>query len=263
MSSTAKAQLFLEAAIERVEKALPGSAGSGLTGSWESYEATRHFAEEAVERAYPNRSNEAGRLRRALWFSDEDIRDDAVALLRDRVASLRRGLAVLKSQLEVEQKLVAVPSEIMDGARRATSSSSQKVFLVHGRDDQWTETVNMFVSEAGMDVVVLREQPGGARTIIEKLEANSDVGFAIVLLTADDQGGLAGDALRPRARQNVVFELGYFIGLISRSRVVALLEPDVEVFSDIAGVQYIELDSEERWKSMLKRELKHAGLSVK
>ncbi len=101
--------------------------------------------------------------------------------------------------------------------------------------------------------------------IIEKFEDYADVGFAVVLLTPDDQGGLAEaatDQLQPRARQNVIFELGYFIGRLSRARVCPLYVAGVEIPSDYSGVVFVPLDDAGMWRMQLAKELKAAGFDV-
>ena len=112
--------------------------------------------------------------------------------------------------------------------------------------------------------MILHEQPDGGRTIIEKFEEHAEVGFAVALLTPDDVGALKGDEsnLNPRARQNVIFEFGYFIGKLHRERVCALVKGDVEKPSDYDGVLYIPLDDSGGWKTGLIRELKDAGFEV-
>lgn len=132
---------------------------------------------------------------------------------------------------------------------------------MHGRDDALREKVARF-GEGGIAARNSRRTAGGGATLIEKLENNSDVAYAVVLLTGDDVGGLDKDSLKPRARQNVVFELGYFVGLLARKRVCALVEPGVEIFSDIDGVNYVEVDSNNSWKIEVMKELKHAGFDV-
>jgi predicted nucleotide-binding protein len=107
--------------------------------------------------------------------------------------------------------------------------------------------------------------PNGGRTIIEKFEDYADASFAVVLLTGDDVAGLADVAnrdLRPRARQNVVFELGFFLGRLGREQVAVLYEPGVEIPSDYSGVLYIELDPQQHWQRVLARELKNAGYEL-
>ena len=112
--------------------------------------------------------------------------------------------------------------------------------------------------------MVLHEQPNEGRTIIEKFEDFTHVGFAVVLLTPDDTGRLQDDVgdFKPRARQNVIFEFGYFIGKLGRGRVCALVKGDVERPSDYDGVLYIPLDDSGGWEMRLIQELKSAGYDI-
>ncbi|MCB1132499.1 MAG: nucleotide-binding protein [Verrucomicrobiae bacterium] len=141
-------------------------------------------------------------------------------------------------------------------------STARKVFVVHGHDDGAKEKMARFLSDIGFEPIILHEQASGGRTVIEKIEANSDVGFAVVLMTPDDLGGPVSGERQPRARQNVILELGYFIGLLGRSRVAAFTRGGVEVPSDFGGVVYIPLDGAGAWKQALGKELKEAGLNV-
>jgi len=139
------------------------------------------------------------------------------------------------------------------------------VFVVHGHNLELLGKVSTFLAELGLEPIILHEQPDKGRTIIEKFTEHADVPYAVVLLTGDDIGGKAGtrlDGLKPRPRQNVVFELGYFLGKIGRNRVCALYEGGVEILSDYSGVLYISIDSEGAWRSKLARELKAAGLPI-
>ena len=119
-----------------------------------------------------------------------------------------------------------------------------------------------FLERIGFSVIILHEQPNGGRTIIEKFEKHGDVGFAVVLLTPDDVGGLKGEDQRPRARQNVILELGYFIGRLGRERVLALKSGDIELPSDFVGVAYQEFDSGAAWQRALALELQNAGYEI-
>jgi predicted nucleotide-binding protein len=111
--------------------------------------------------------------------------------------------------------------------------------------------------------IILDERPNNGRTIIEKFEAHSsNVGFAIVLLTADDVGGADKDALEPRARENVIFELGYFMGKLGRKRVCVLQKPDVKFPSDIHGLLWIGFDDASGWKLKLASEIKASGIEI-
>ncbi|MEH0934192.1 nucleotide-binding protein [Micromonospora psammae] len=117
-----------------------------------------------------------------------------------------------------------------DESKREVEAKAATVFLVHGHDDRVKVEVARFLERLGLEVVILHERANAGRTIIEKFEhESSGVEFAVVLLTADDVGSTKGDPgnLLPRARQNVVFELGYFIGTLGRSNVAALVDPSV------------------------------------
>ncbi|RXK87871.1 hypothetical protein EST62_05910 [Chlorobaculum sp. 24CR] len=141
---------------------------------------------------------------------------------------------------------------------------TKKVFVVHGHDNEAKETVARFIERLSLVPVILHEQPNSGRTVIEKFEVFSDVGFAVVLLTPDDVGASSKDqkSLNPRARQNVILELGYFMGKLSRFRVCALYKHGVEIPSDYQGVLYIELDSAGGWKKKLAQELVEANFSI-
>lgn len=147
------------------------------------------------------------------------------------------------------------------------SMSSQKIFIVHGHDHGTLETVARFIEKVGLDPIILHEQASKNQTVIEKLEANSDVGFAIVLLTPDDEGQSLkqkSDGAPPefRPRQNVVLELGYFFGKLGRNRICALAKYPIELPSDYAGVLCEDMDQHGAWKRLLARELKAAGYTI-
>lgn len=139
-----------------------------------------------------------------------------------------------------------------------------KIFVVHGHDELAKETVARFISKLDLEPVILHEEPNTGRTIAEKLEAHTQVDFAVVLLTPDDVGHALGceTEAKPRARQNVILELGLFLGVLGRERVCAMLKGDIEFPSDYDGVLYIEMDEEGAWKFKLAREMKAAGIDV-
>lgn len=147
----------------------------------------------------------------------------------------------------------------------ASKSISRKVFLVHGHDMAAKESVARFLERIGLDPIILHEQANEGRTIIEKFEAFTDVPFAVVLMTADDVGSKADSEqiLVPRARQNVILELGYFTGKLGRSRVSALYIPRLDVPSDLHGVLFTEHDEKGAWRNKLAQELVSAGMEIK
>jgi hypothetical protein len=149
------------------------------------------------------------------------------------------------------------------GRNRDARMDSKKVFLVHGHDDKSKHEVARFIERLKLEPIILHEQPNAGRTIIEKFEAHADVGFAVILMTADDRGGPKASPYEQqelRARQNVILELGFFLGALGRDRVCALRENDVEIPSDYNGVVYTILDPQGAWKLDLVREMKQAAL---
>ncbi len=141
---------------------------------------------------------------------------------------------------------------------------SQKVFIVHGHDETAKLAVARFVEKLDLDAIILDEQPNESLTIIEKFERYANAAnFAIVLMTPDDVGApiQQEDKLKLRARQNVIFELGYFFHALGRKGVCALYREGVELPSDIYGVVYVLMDEFDAWQLTLAREMRQAGLS--
>jgi predicted nucleotide-binding protein len=138
---------------------------------------------------------------------------------------------------------------------------SKKIFLVHGRDEAAKNEVALFLRNLGLDPIILHLRPNGGRHLLTKFREESEgANFAVVLMTPDDVGGIAGADVQPRARQNVVFELGFFIGKLGPEHVAALLKSDVEKPSDFDGIAYIPYGQGASWKTELAREMHHAKI---
>lgn len=137
-----------------------------------------------------------------------------------------------------------------------------KVFIVHGHDKLLKTEVARFIEKLNLEPIILHEQASSGKTIIEKIEDYSNVGFGIVLYTPCDIGAQnQKDAeLQPRARQNVVFEHGYLIGKIGRNNVCALVKGNIEKPNDISGVVYISIGND--WKLSLAKELRNSGYEI-
>jgi hypothetical protein len=151
-------------------------------------------------------------------------------------------------------------SDVSDQQLLKPAQPSKKVFLVHGHDVVSKNEVALFLHAIGLEPIILHLRPNGGRHLLTKFTEESEgAGFAVVLMTPDDEGGLRGASERRlRARQNVVFELGFFIGKLKPDCVAALIKDDVERPSDFDGIGYIIFDSEGVWKKELARELHHA-----
>ena len=138
--------------------------------------------------------------------------------------------------------------------------SLNKIFVVHGHAEPVNQEVARSIEKLGLEAIVLREQPNSGKTIIEKFEEYAkDVNFAVILLTADDK--IEGTESF-RARKNVVFEMGYFMGALGRDHVMCLVQENVETPGDIDGVVYTNIDKNGIWKYSLVKELKTCGYDV-
>lgn len=154
----------------------------------------------------------------------------------------------------------------------APLSLSNRVFVVHGHDEKAKNELEIILREMGLDPIVLHRQPDGGKTIIEKFEHCADVGFAFVLMTPDEVAYVSSDeAIEDgerkkewRARPNVIFEFGYFVGRLGRDRTCCLLRGNVVRPSDLDGLVYKKFeDTVEEVAYGIIKELKHAGYKLK
>ena len=213
--------------------------------------------DEALERVFGRGTSDFSRYVTAAHLDNGPISFGGIygSGERDTVRFLTEGktqsLAILKQAIrsleeridEAEPEAPKVSEALLD---------SDRVFIAHGRDGGIKHEVARFIDVLGLKAVILDEQTNQGMTLIEKFEAHSSVGFAVVLLTPDDVGSLAGGVLQPRARQNVILELGFFAGKLGRKKVAAVVRgTDLELPSDINGLVWMRY--EEDWKLRLAR----------
>ncbi len=205
----------------------------------------------------------------------EVYRSGAMANISDKERSAFKAASAKDGRLndvtEFGEEIVTIGDNGVVERRPVIGESSQplvtpnrprRVFVVHGHDDAAREAVARFLERMGFEAIVLHERANRGGTIIEKFEANSDVGYAVVLLTPDDEGAKTGFTANPRARQNVIFEWGYFVGRLGREHVFALKKGNVELPSDIQGWVWEVLDEYGAWRQKLAKELEAAGFSI-
>lgn len=198
----------------------------------------------------------ASSLRALHHGSKQELQAQIAERIKESIALLEEAKRELREDLEDAHHAVHQP-------QRASVPLSRRVFVVHGHDGEARELAAGFLRKIDFEPVILHEQANQGRTVIEKVEAHGDVGFAVVLLTPDDLGrSVKEEELKPRARQNVLLELGYFIGRLGRARVCALRRGAVDIPSDFAGVVWEKMDDGNGWKLALARELKAADYDV-
>jgi predicted nucleotide-binding protein len=146
-----------------------------------------------------------------------------------------------------------------------TAADGGSVFIVHGRDVRLEEVARFLERECSSEVMILKEQASQGLTLIEKFERYAGAAvFSVILFTGDDEGRLVGtDDLRPRPRQNVVLELGFFLGALGRDRIAVLFDEGIELPSDFSGVSYIPFDEHGGWREKLRIELRSAEIALK
>ncbi len=231
------------------------SAASAKRDGWHDFNTTllrKMFDDDSIPKEY---GYSGWGAHHSGGFLQQD-RQDFVKSLSNQIAKLES----IQNRLELLEPLV--PTSNVDVQRG--KSTGGRVFLVHGRDEATLQTVARFVERIGLEAVVLKEQPDGGRTIVEKFIDNSAVDYAIVLMTPDDRGHLAAEmeAAESRARQNVVFELGFFIGKLGREKVCMLHKGAVSIPSDLAGVVYVPFDDANRWQLQIARNMDSQGIAV-
>lgn len=235
--------------------------------SWQDY---RH-----LRRRYNNWHDYNWEMVRSLFDSNEvaiqysrrtrGLRDYLGGTLDQNTVTFRNalldGIAALDS---IREKLALYQRATPPRGSDQSVESGTDVFIVHGQDEAAKESVARFVEKLDFHPIILHEQPSSGRTIIEKFEDYSDVSYAVVLLTPDDSCAPESnpEKARPRARQNVIFELGFFVGRLGRDHVCVLYKEGVEIPSDYKGVIYVEMDDGAGWKVKLGQEMKEAGMDV-
>lgn len=182
-------------------------------------------------------------------------KDSGFDYKREFISEVNEGLSVLES---INETLNLGLDK--DRPSEAIKQISDKVFIVHGHAEAINQEVARTIEKLGLEAIILREQPNSGNTIIEKFEEYAkDVNFAVILLTADDK--IEGED-NFRARQNVIFEMGYFMGALGRPNVMCMLQENVEKPGDIDGVVYTMIDKAGVWKYSLVKELKACGYDV-
>ncbi|MFC1572046.1 TIR domain-containing protein [Candidatus Eisenbacteria bacterium] len=232
---------------------------------WDNLDALRRRGDMIIKKVFGEDSDYRQALKEirfSLPFgpvsgnADREAWQSGKAQLLNLIGTMHEDIT-LGSRLEIEAT-----------SRPERNGGSRDVFVVHGHDEAMKEAAARLLARLSLHPVILHEQPNRGRTIIEKFSDHSDnAGFAVVLLSPDDLAhsrSESPDRVHFRARQNVILELGYFLGKLGRSRVVVLCRQTegFEMPSDYTGVLFVPFDDEDRWQLELAREIKASGYNV-
>ena len=235
----------------------------GFKGQWEDDNAKKVFRSE--DKAILNWWPQTGSLHTQGPTTPRIQLEEAVnrALSGDPPAPVISTATVPAAVLD-NPSPPAVPADVPGGV-------SERVFVVYGHDEAACEQLELVLHRLGLDPFVLGNTSGSGLTIIEALEkeilsSNQGKRFGIVLLTPDDmvykQGGSPEDA-EPRARQNVVMEMGMLVAAFGRSRVAILKKGHVVVPSDASGIIYLGFNSHvKETAGKLCQRLREAGFEL-
>jgi len=226
-----------------------------------SYKKWDNFNNELLKQLFNNKENEYKKeYTKSVFLNSTGLSD----VISDKKKTIQEKINFLESFIERLELIPSAINETFKDNELLNILSTKEVFIVHGHNDLIKQKTARTITKLGLEPIILHEKADGGKTIIEKFEKNSsNIGFAIILLTNDDEGkSKSSNSLKPRARQNVIFEMGYFIGKLGRERVFLLLENGVEKPGDLDGIVYTPIDEYDGWKLKLVKELKTCGYSV-
>jgi predicted nucleotide-binding protein len=274
------AKMNKQQAIELLERQLSQIDGLlSLDGEAPAFKKWRRETLTAIRYVFDEQSLNVKEFNDiAFWYPDGPFmaftKELAEAERHERIAQHRKeytdGLDEARHRIQdmlTEIRTYWPDQNVATHQSAKVSALTRDVFIVHGHDEALKIQVARFLERLDLNPIILHEQPDQGRTIIEKFHDYASVSFCIALFTPDDLSEnkpkvKSLDDLKPRARQNVVFEFGFFVGRLGRKSAVALVKRGVEMLSDFGGVLFIPADNETTWQMALVRELKAVGFDV-
>ena len=190
------------------------------------------------------------------WF-----RSSGKVVVRGRATTLQAEAKSIFSD-ESPQTVAAATQD----TSHAVKAPPKRVFIVYGHDTDALDELELILRRLQIEPIILKNIPAAGDTLIEKLETLTEADFACVLLTPDDEGHRYehSEKKQPRARQNVVLELGMVLAKLGRKRVAILIKGDnLEKPSDIAGLIYLPFQEHiEEVKNSLAADLEKSGFDI-
>lgn len=189
-----------------------------------------------------------------MGMSDEKFEEHVTSKTENQIKMLQSCIEQLETEIELFKG-----KEKIDEKIKMEKVSSSKIFIVHGRDNEMKREVQILTDRAELDGIVLHELPDRGRTIIDKLIQESEEACYVIALLSPDDEIVNGSS---RARQNVILEIGYFLGKLGKERVRLLKRGDVEIPSDLHGILFENYDSEGNWRMKILKEMKAVGIKI-
>ncbi len=241
--------------LENIINEADNLAKRGVFATAPVFQAWCNMTERFLLKKYGKDSIELTNFRNTRFFPRVYSTDQQL------VAKCREGLVACKLTFQSYlEELKETPNGEQAIKQIVQAKNFSKIFIVHGHDEALKQSVARLIEKQGIEAIILSEKANKGKTIIEKLEENSDVGCAICLFTPDDTGKAnKEDDYKYRARQNVVLEAGFFMGKLGREHVVYLASPELELPSDLQGVVYTNANN---WQFDLLKELKAMGYNI-
>lgn len=262
-------------ALPRLEKRISDLRGFDPTGVTNRNDPRINTLENAIDdfltRTFGGGTVEYKRYRSAAHLDTASIFVGTPTPLHEVIEGLQHGkeraIEVLEGIRRTfrEEIDLAAPAPIEPTPETARAHPTNRdIFVVHGRDHGVRDAVARVLDRLDLNPVILDEEASKSRTIHQKFLDHSAVDYAVVLFTPDDVGAPANDStsLRPRPRQNVLYELGFFSAKLGHSNVCVLYSDGVEIPSDLTGVIYVPLDDGGAWHLRLAKEIKAAGIEI-
>lgn len=261
----AEQKIFERIAKGREIKEVPINNPQELDSSEKLYGKWNDFNVELLKRVFTNDalSEEYGQWAGSMVMSlGGKYFSEKVSDFHEKIDEKIHRLESMVERLELIPESASAPQQASKPAPERKIDRN-KIFIVHGHDNSAKLEVARFIEKIGFEPIILHEQASESKTIIEKIETYSDVGFGVVIYSPCDVGGKNIDPpeLSGRARQNVVFEHGFLIGKLGRSKVCPIVTGSVETPNDISGIVYTSMDSSS-WQIELAKELRAAGYPV-
>lgn len=221
-----------------------------------SYEKWDNFNKELYKQAFNVQHNSYLRD-----YASHDTTPWGLDLVNDYKQMILPKVTQMEGDIE-KAFLIPCKKSTDSTPQKDSKVESKNVFIVHGHDNVALKDVENFVRKIGLNPIILRDQPNKSQTIIEKIEEYAgNVCYAIVLYTPCDEGKAKEETdLKPRARQNVVFEHGYLCAKLTRSHICALVKAEVEIPGDLSGVVHYKMD--EAWEYKVAKDMKAAGITI-